>query len=123
MSKYFKEQLEKSIRKHTEDGGEVVYGDATTICVDIDDTQDTAVMDEVLPIVRQALGVTEIARWTSRGGEGVHVLLKTEKELPFLERLLLQACLGSDPKREILGYLRQKSDGSEISCLFRPGEV
>lgn len=55
----------------------------------------------------------------SRSGN-THVIIKLAHPLEATERLLLQALLGSDLKRELLNYTRLKTKGEDLTCLFRP---
>lgn len=48
---------------------------------------------------------------------GEHVYLKLGVEISDTERIILQACLGSDRKREFLGYIRLAAN-AQPSCMF-----
>jgi hypothetical protein len=50
--------------------------------------------------------LVEAKRTVSKSGKGAHVYLTCSRELSNLERVLLQAVLGSDLKREALGFMR-----------------
>lgn len=50
----------------------------------------------------------------------MHVSIKLAHPLEATERLLLQALLGSDLKRELLNYTRLKVKGEDLTCFFRP---
>jgi len=55
---------------------------------------------------------------TSRNG-GEHVYFEVEGEdLTPIERVLLQACLGSDPVREVLSFLRIKRNHPTPTTFF-----
>lgn len=56
----------------------------------------------------------------SRNGN-VHVILHLDEPLPPMERILIQALMGSDLRRELLNYTRLKT-GNEgaLVCLFKP---
>jgi hypothetical protein len=47
-----------------------------------------------------------------------HRYYKLESPLDPTERLLLQACLGSDPLREVLSLLRLKEGSEAVTVLF-----
>ena len=48
---------------------------------------------------------------TRSHGGGAHIYLRMNVDLPRIERITLQACLGSDPVREMLSLLRHWNDG------------
>lgn len=64
--------------------------------------------------------LTERARWRSSSGKGWHVLIDSDRPLPLVERLLLQATLGSDLTKELYGLARHYAGQAEPSLLFRP---
>lgn len=75
---------------------------------------------------RQVKRLTEfsdiIHTWTdvkSRNGN-VHVLVTLRRPLPVVERIMLQACLGSDRTREILSYARVLQGDPNPVLLLRP---
>lgn len=43
-------------------------------------------------------------------GEHWHIIVKLSKPVSAIERLALQAAMGSDNKRELLGYIRYKAN-------------
>lgn len=64
--------------------------------------------------------------WPSKSGlphRHVKVTFGNARWLSMPERLLLQACCGSDPNREFLGLLNYWRGDPEPSVLFRPKVV
>lgn len=64
--------------------------------------------------------------WASKSGlphRHVKVTFGNARSLSMPERLLLQACCGSDPNREFLGLLNYWRGDPEPSVLFRPKVV
>lgn len=49
-----------------------------------------------------------------------HATIRLAHPLDAGERILLQALLGSDLKRELLNYTRLKTNGDALVCLWRP---
>jgi hypothetical protein len=47
-----------------------------------------------------------------------HIVLEFDRDLDNMERVLLQAVLGSDRKRELLSWIRIRSGASEHPTLF-----
>lgn len=110
-----------AIAKATIEGYEVIKGDDHTLLIDLDSEGAIEDFDSAdSQDLRDLLDASEIERWTSKSGKGLHVRLHTGIALNPLERLVAQAALGSDPKREILGILRLKQGEEETSLLFKP---
>lgn len=89
--------------------------------IDIDDGAAALQrMSEGLEALRSYYSVTEMKRTTSRGG-GTHVYLAIDGidlgDNPIL-RCALQACLGSDVKRELLSILRVITRTNRPPTLF-----
>ena len=58
--------------------------------------------------------------WKSRSGNGRHFVINTSRSFTPLERHGLQAMLGSDEKRELLGFARGLAVKGIQCCLYRP---
>jgi hypothetical protein len=91
---------------------------------------DELMVDEDTPLSPSLWTAVESALWkgghhflrdelvtTSVNGNR-HRYYKLEAPLDPTERLLLQACLGSDPLREILSLLRLKEGSEAVTVLF-----
>ena len=72
-----------------------------------------------LGLVDQEYHVRGVRIWESRHGH-THAVVELEKDLDFLERLLIQAALGSDGVRELLSHVRYFEGRGECSVLFKP---
>lgn len=58
-------------------------------------------------MVSEFFDITSIHEAKSKsGGEHRHITLTLSNNISDVERILLQAILGSDPKRELLSYIR-----------------
>lgn len=91
---------------------------ADELFLDVDNRADLEVMKEILGVLGLRFQVVEKQRTTSKSKNGhVHVVLKAPRELHPLERIALQACLGSDRKREALSLLRHM-DGKYAPTVF-----
>ncbi len=92
--------------------------------LDIDTLEDHQAFDEGWRILTEAFPTATCTSTQSRTKpEGRHITV----ELPFLVtvecRLMLQAMLGSDRKRELLGLLRYLTDvrrSDRVTCFFEP---
>lgn len=52
-----------------------------------------------------------------------HITVTLSRELIATERILLQALLGSDPKRELLSWLQLQLGAEVTTCLFERPEA
>jgi hypothetical protein len=90
-------------------GLDIVLPDPDQLFLDIDDADGEAQLAGMLDVLTDLLDVGVEKRTTSAGGNH-HVYLRVG--LPFaaaldpVTRIALQACLGSDRKRELLSLLR-----------------
>lgn len=86
--------------------------------VDIDTEGDFALFVENYERLKKAgKALSYAARPSKSGGDKQHVIVTLSMSVLAEERLLLQACLGSDRVRELLGYLRAKT-GNPYPTLF-----
>ncbi len=100
-------------------GLEIVQPKPNELLLDLDSQQDGYVMDALLPILRDygfAVTISKVER--SRHGNK-HAYLVCPRDITELERIALQACLGSDRKRELLGLMRVFQGITPVSVLFR----
>jgi hypothetical protein len=58
--------------------------------------------------------------WVSRSGKGKHVVIQLHDTLPLEERLLFQALLGSDWKRDAFAISRRNYGNDNELVLFKP---
>ena len=120
MSQFEKFKTSDDAAKHAESCGfEVVRGDEKTLLLDIDSGDDFHKFEVNRDLVDQLVGIEDYTVWNSQSSKH-HVKLKLKKPLSIELRLFLQACLGSDIKRELLTYKRVIEGESEPSMLFRP---
>lgn len=88
-------------------GLDVVLPKANELFIDIDNPADEDWLHLMLGVLEDnGIIVMNSKETTSKSG-GKHVYLELpERELTPLERVALQACIGSDRKRELLSLLR-----------------
>jgi hypothetical protein len=114
------EALEK-VKKETGKDFAVVMGDDFTLTLDLDTPEAVDVFTVNLAILQQIEEISEMDRWASKNGVGVHIKLRTKYRYYSDQRAGIQALLGSDPKREALGYVNgRKFPKEEPFCLFKP---
>lgn len=97
-------------------------GKSNELYIDIDSYSQYKLFLQQIVILRQKVDIDQISKTPSpseRFGR-YHIRIQFPKNLTILEKLFLQCCLGSDPKRELLGYLNHL-DGApdeQVSVLF-----
>ncbi len=119
------ESQERAIEQAEAEGMTVVKSSPTLLLIDLDDDEADAYFMERIQLVTDALNehnviLTEVSRWPSKSGKGLHIKMKLSQPLGVITRLLLQACLGSDRLREFLSLLRKWDGCAEPSLLFKP---
>lgn len=111
----------KRDEKATERGLVVVYPRDNELFVDIDDADGLKAFEEGLALL--GTRVVDHQRWPSAsGGAHLHIRVKLASDLKNeLERLALQAMLGSDRKRELLCWRKLEHGGAmktPVVCFF-----
>lgn len=78
--------------------------------LDIDDPGDLDVVNAMLTVLESHDIPCEIRRVSPSKGGNVHVVMRVEwpRQLDPVTRIALQACFGSDRKRELLSLLRHE---------------
>jgi hypothetical protein len=105
-------------------GLSVVKPSKHELFIDIDNDEDLAHYEAMCDVMDSALlPVHEVRRTRSSGGNW-HIVAKTAQELTPIERIALQAALGSDRKRELLSILRiWREPGVPPTVFFEKTEV
>jgi hypothetical protein len=92
--------------------------------LDLDSWDAVKFFMEQLPLARAKglpIGAAEIRRSRNSQIKGSrHARVHLTQDVPLLERILMQALLGSDPKRELLCYHRALHGVEPNVLLFRP---
>lgn len=83
---------------------------------DIDDIDAMKDFEQMLPILRKITRVDERIETKSKNGRK-HVYLKTDVQFLPEERIAIQACMGSDRKRELLS-LRNVRENRELPIFL-----
>jgi hypothetical protein len=98
-------------------GMNVVVPEPNQVFIDLDCIHDQMVMEALLPIFNVNGFPLVIQKTTRSKNGGKHVYLAAPIDITPLQRVALQAILGSDRKREALGFLRVLSGDME-SAFF-----
>jgi hypothetical protein len=99
-------------------GLEVVTPKPNQLQLDIDCLEAMNHYSIMRSVLDQRYCVLKESITTSKsGGDRKHITLTLDRDITPTERILLQATLGSDRKRELLSYFRVL-DGEELPTLF-----
>jgi hypothetical protein len=102
------------------EGLKVVYPTAHELQIDIDNPRSFVIWAEHLSILEEWLKIKSIKMTQSLSGEVGHYHITVESERYFngVERFFLQAILGSDLKRELLGFVMAKKDETKPTLFL-----
>lgn len=100
-----------AVERAEKDGLRVVYPEPKELQIDIDSEKNLGVFYEHLAILRKWLMVEKVVMTPSLSGkEGhYHITVSCGRYFNAPERICLQALLGSDLKREVLGFIMMKN--------------
>jgi len=101
----------------------VVEAKDRDIFIDLDSQQDQYVMEAILALFRENLQHIEVVKISRSRNGNKHAYLRASWPLTATERVLLQAVLGSDRKREALAYLRILDNAPIVSCFFEKADA
>lgn len=101
-------------------GYHVVTPQPDELQIDIDSDETYAAYVELLSMLqafgREVVLITDVP--SKSGLPRRHVTLRYPRNLSELERVAMQACLGSDPKREMFGLLRIETGIEPVTAFF-----
>lgn len=109
----------EAIAQAESDGFTVIKTSPERLLVDLDGDDRLPLFDQQFELLKERFKLSEIERYRSKSGLGWHIVLRCAP-LKTETRLLLQACLGSDLKREALGFLMFCDGIQDPSVLFKP---
>jgi hypothetical protein len=110
---------QRAINQAQMEGLEVVYPQPNELQIDIDNEHSFILFQNQLQIVQKFVGFCRVIEKPSKSGimGKCHVTLVFDRTFTDLERIGLQAMLGSDRVRELLSYV-QLQNGDEHPTLF-----
>lgn len=112
-------------KKAAEQNLDVELATDTTLFLDIDSEEAFAYFEQQLAVY-DSLDIVDydyyVVRPSKSGLPKRHITVYLFEPLPLVERILLQAVLGSDRKRELLAYVGSKSGQEHPVVFFRPKE-
>jgi hypothetical protein len=116
------------LSKHVEDaaleaeeqGFEVIYATANTLLLDLDTPEDIKLFEKQFEILHKEWNAVLTDGWTSKSGEGQHIIITLPETWSLEMRIAAQAALGSDRKRELLALKRAYKGVTNPIMLFKP---
>ena len=99
---------------------DVVFPGPKELQIDIDSEADYAIFRDHMIVLTEWCMVRVVKDQPSKTSGHRHVTLEIGEEVTPLQRLLLQACLGSDRKRELLGFLNLQRGDSRPTLFIIP---
>lgn len=108
------------------EGMTVEYGDPYTLQVDLDEPSKTDLMFEMVHrlMVSEQIDLNSAWLLPSKSGVNKHFTIKLNKPIPDVKtRILYQALLGSDVKRELFSLIRHQHNDPYPILLIRPKDA
>lgn len=100
-------------------GFEVVFGDETHLLLDIDQPELPMVFHSLMAMAYDRFGAHIEAQWKSKSGN-THVAISLAFPMSMVERIALQAMLGSDPRKEMMSLCSHHIGVDNPVLLFKP---
>lgn len=98
---------ETAYREAADDNLDVILPEPYDLFIDIDDAEAYKRFDKSLDLIIQHFNGQVIKNTPSRSGlPKRHIIVRLDRPATDAERIALQAAMGSDPVREILGIVR-----------------
>jgi len=112
-----------AIEKAASDGLLVVYPTENELQIDIDNEQSYLFFLRQKNILNRFVRIESFDVRPSKSGlPRRHITVRLQTPVTVLERLCLQACMGSDRIREVLGYVRYKTNDPTPTLFFEKKE-
>jgi hypothetical protein len=98
---------QEAIKEAEANGGLVIYPSDMELFCDLDSEESVKIFDAGVERLKWMIGVSSKTIGPSRSPGKFHGTVRLSQPVKSnTERILLQACLGSDPLRELLSYAR-----------------
>src|ERR1700675_4239290 len=107
------------------EGLTVKFPAANELFIDIDNEHSYQMFLHQMDILVKYIGVDAplVVTPSRHGLPGRHIVVTLVNDITETERLLLQACLGSDRVRELLGYIQLKSGDPHPNLFLESSPV
>lgn len=122
-SNYVPDSLEALERAKKEDLL-VIFPKPNELLIDIDDAEGLKAFERCHNILEEHFGIIGVEMKPSMSGkvDHLHITVTLETEVNDIERIVLQACLGSDRMREILGLVMALSNDPHPTLFLEKKE-
>lgn len=118
LTTYAHPNSQRALDEAQKDNLNVVFPMANQLQIDIDNEHSYAVYQKMFEIIDRHYGVRSTSDKPSRSGlPKRHITLTLNQNVTNMERIALQACMGSDRVREILSVV-QEASGDPHATLF-----
>ena len=105
------------------EGLTVVFPAPNELLIDIDNEHSFQMFMKQMDILKKYVGATGDTITPSRHGfPGRHIVVTLDHDIDETERILLQACLGSDRVRELLSYVQMKNGDAHPTLFLEAGQ-
>lgn len=120
---YSLENEQEHIQEAESKGFEIVRNNSTKITCDLDGEEQLEIFKSRVGFLERKAFDPVVTISKSKNGN-YHAVIELSVPVPEELAIAIQACLGSDWKREMLGVLRQlNKQKDQVSLLFRPKEL
>lgn len=104
---------------------EVVLPADNELQIDIDNEHSYLLFQKQLQILQVYVGVVDVRESSSKSGKDwkLHITVELDPDVTMIERLALQAMMGSDRVRELLGYVQYKNNDPHPVLFLEKKEV
>jgi len=114
---------QRALELAANEGLTVVFPKANELLIDIDNEHSFMLFMKQMDILKRYVGATGDTITPSRHGlPGRHIVVTLDHDIDETERILLQACLGSDRVRELLGYVQMKNGDAHPTLFLEAGQ-
>lgn len=105
-----------AIRTAEEKGLTCIFPRNNELTLDIDEGMDVRL--NIIGVLAQNRILVLADLTTTSAGGNAHVYFRLDREFTPLQRIALQACLGSDPTREVLSIIRDDAQSNYPTAMF-----
>lgn len=101
-----------------EKGLDIVLPECNQLQIDLDNDFDAGYMEDQIEILKSHGLELHVEKTTTSKGGNKHCYINAGRELTHIERIALQACLGSDRHRELLSLIAVITDSPYPATVF-----
>lgn len=117
------ETVQEYIERMQKAGYKILVPEPNQLFIDIDTKEQLKQYLSEIERFRDEYTVKEIKQTPSRRkADGFHITVTLDREITNIERIVLQAILGSDPRRELLGLFRIWNEEELVTIFCEKGD-